>query len=167
MIYYLERLREGTVNQDAGAFGRDGFKSLRKTGCCPETIWPYDINEFTVKPSEQAYADSGWGKIHEYDHPINEASQMNAIFNGCGVAFGFTVPACFEGEECMNTGVMPEPQENENILGGHEVVRMGWKPGYWECRNSWGSGVMDNGYFWMPKGFGNSGWCSDYRAITS
>src|SRR5205823_14574815 len=37
-IYYNERVIEGTVDQDSGAFIRDGIKSLAKQGVCPEQI---------------------------------------------------------------------------------------------------------------------------------
>jgi C1A family cysteine protease len=68
-IYYGEREREGTVDHDAGAFGHDGFKVLRKTGVCPEAIWPYDISQFTEKPNEDAYREASLRKIGKYVHP--------------------------------------------------------------------------------------------------
>ena len=44
-VYYNERDMEGTVNSDAGAQIRDGVKSVADLGVCPETEWPYDINQ--------------------------------------------------------------------------------------------------------------------------
>lgn len=166
MLYYLDRVREGSINYDAGSFVRDNFASLRKTGVCPESVWPYEISKFTEKPDPVAYERAPWGRIKHYNHPVEESSIMYSILEKRPVVFGFTVPACFEGEQCMNTGIMPMPERNERKLGGHAVVKIGWKPGYWECRNSWGPDVMDEGYFWMPKEFADEGWCSDFRAIT-
>src|SRR6266403_3711889 len=56
-IYYNERDMEGTVAQDAGAYIRDGIKSVNKLGACPEPLWPYDPSAYppnprlTLKPS--------------------------------------------------------------------------------------------------------------------
>ena len=49
-IYYNERLLEGTVDQDSGAYLRDGAKTLATEGVCVEKIWPYKISKFKVKP---------------------------------------------------------------------------------------------------------------------
>jgi hypothetical protein len=35
-VYYNERVIEGTVDEDNGAFIRDGIKSLAKQGVCSE-----------------------------------------------------------------------------------------------------------------------------------
>src|SRR5881394_1387171 len=45
-IYYNERVLEGTVNEDAGAFLRDGIKTLAKQGVCTEAKWKYVISKF-------------------------------------------------------------------------------------------------------------------------
>ena len=36
MIYYNERMMEGTISQDSGANIRDGIKSINTTGVCHE-----------------------------------------------------------------------------------------------------------------------------------
>jgi len=48
-VYYNERVIEGTVDQDSGAFIRDGIKSVAKQGVCTESEWPYKISRFTKK----------------------------------------------------------------------------------------------------------------------
>jgi C1A family cysteine protease len=182
-IYYLERLREGSVNEDAGAYGRDGFAALRKTGAPPETLWPYDINLFRQAPPQDAYDAAGENRIHHYTHARQNIREIqHLIMLRRPVAFGFTVFESFEGEQCMRTGLMPMPLHGERVLGGHEVYAMGWKtidlPAVdegqdfaegpeilIECRNSWGTGVMDEGNFWMPAKFAFGGYASDFRAI--
>src|SRR5947207_13215307 len=54
-VYYNERVIEGTVDQDSGAFIRDGVKSLAKQGVCPEPEWPYKVSRFRRKPSRTCY----------------------------------------------------------------------------------------------------------------
>ena len=57
-IYYNERVIEGTVKQDSGAFLRDGIKSLAKQGVCPEKEWPYKVTNFKKKPTAKCYSDA-------------------------------------------------------------------------------------------------------------
>jgi C1A family cysteine protease len=59
------------------------------------------------------------------------------------------------------TGIVPMPKADEEILGGHEVLAVGYlgsEPDYVLVRNSWGSrqtngqswSIDGSGYFWMP-----------------
>src|SRR5262249_51396076 len=57
-IYYNERALEGTVGSDSGAQIRDGIKSVAQWGDCPETEWPYDINQFATQPPQSCYSDA-------------------------------------------------------------------------------------------------------------
>jgi C1A family cysteine protease len=168
-IYFCERVREGTVTQDAGAYGRDGFASLRKAGAPPETVWPYVIDRFAQVPSDEAYTDAAQHKIKHYTHARRRESEVcSLVYGGKPVAFGMSVPQCFEGEQCMTTGVMPEFSKGESFIGGHEMCIIGWKPGYYEVRNSWGPNVMDKGHVWIPIDFlfgSAGGYASDFRAI--
>ena len=56
-IYYNERALEHTIPVDSGAALTDGITVLNTQGVCPETVWPYNIDEFTVKPPVLAYTD--------------------------------------------------------------------------------------------------------------
>lgn len=74
-VYYNERVIEGTVNQDSGAFIRDGIKSLAKLGVCTETQWPYKINKFTKKPGLACYRSAKKHRILSY-HRISTVDEM-------------------------------------------------------------------------------------------
>ena len=71
-VYYNERVIEGTVDEDNGAFIRDGIKSLAKQGVCPEQQWPYIVNKttFKKKPSAGCYTAAKKHRIISY-HRIN------------------------------------------------------------------------------------------------
>jgi C1A family cysteine protease len=176
-IYYCERVREGSVSTDSGAWGRDGFKSLRKTGAPPEDIWPYDISQFTTKPSEEAYLEAAHHKIGGYTHPglghdVTWEERRDAfkkvLSNRQTIAFGFTVYESFESSNWVD-GEMPMPQKGEGVLGGHEVLLVGYLQGYPNhalVRNSWGTGWQMDGYFLMPWNFlCNPNYASDWRSI--
>jgi C1A family cysteine protease len=74
-IYYNECVIEGTVNDDSGAFLRDGIKSLAKQGACPEQSWPYAVSDFKKKPSASCYATARKHRIKSY-HRINLCSDL-------------------------------------------------------------------------------------------
>ena len=54
MLYYNERAKEGTTASDAGAIISDGVDSLVSQGACLESLWPYDVSQFTMQPSQEA-----------------------------------------------------------------------------------------------------------------
>jgi C1A family cysteine protease len=153
-IYYGEREIEGTVGEDAGAYGRDGFKLAHKVGVPPEEVWPYDVARFKDKPPVEAYAQAAGHKILSYRAvPRGIKSFKRVLSNRQTIAFGFSVFESFESDEVARTGVMPEPGDGERMLGGHEVLLIGYlreTPGHALCRNSWGTGWGMGGYFLMP-----------------
>ena len=156
-IYYNERVMEGTVDQDSGAEIRDGIKSVAQLGAPPETDWPYEINEFAARPSAQAYEDGAKHQAIRYARvPQTQMGIQNVLASGYPISFGFTVYESFE-KDVGDDGIVPMPQPDETVLGGHAVVAIGYKPIgrqlYFECRNSWGTDWADHGHFWMPAAY--------------
>lgn len=156
-IYYNERVIEGTVAEDSGAEIRDGIKSVAQVGAPPETLWPYDIAKFAKKPPAKAYTAARKHEAVRYARVAQDTVAIqNVLVSGYPISFGFTVYSSFE-TQVGKDGLVPMPRSSERILGGHAVVAVGYKPIkgqlYFECRNSWGPGWGDHGYFWMPAAY--------------
>ena len=156
-IYYNERAMEGTVSQDSGAEIRDGIKSVAQLGAPPETDWPYVITKFARKPSAKAYRDALEHQAIRYARvPQTEMGIQNVLAAGYPISFGFTVYESFESD-VGSDGIVPMPEPDETVLGGHAVVAIGYKriegQLYFECRNSWGPDWGDHGYFWLPASY--------------
>lgn len=152
-IYYQERVLEGTVNYDSGAYIRDGIKVVNKIGVPTETLWPYNINRFAVRPSQAAYVNANTRKAVAYQRCANFAAVKSAIAQGYPVVIGFDVYDSFETQAVANTGLMPYPNVNtEQLLGGHAVALVGYNDSTQRfiARNSWGTSWGDRGYFYMP-----------------
>ena len=152
-IYYNERDIEGTVDSDSGAMLRDGIKAVNSQGACPEEEWPYDISKFKEKPSSKCYEDAGKHKAVAYQRVIRDLNQMKGcLASGYPFVFGFTVYESFEGPEVASTGHAALPQANEQMVGGHAVMAVGYEDAsqWFIVRNSWSEGWGMKGYFTLP-----------------
>ncbi len=154
-IYYNERVIEGTVDQDSGAFIRDGIKSLARQGVCPENDWPYKIATFRKRPSASCYRTAKKHRIISY-HRINTLDEMrDCLANGLPFVFGFTVYESFESQEVAKSGVVDLPAAEEKVVGGHAVMAVGYNDSQkrFLIRNSWGTDWGKKGYFTMPYNY--------------
>lgn len=152
-IYYNIRVLMGTVNVDSGAPIRDGMKVIRRKGACNETLWPYDITRFKLKPSAEAYADALNHQSIKYMRITRNLTKMKqCLADGYPFVFGFVIHESFRTDVVNSTGVMPMPAQGEKALGGHAVMAVGYDDEK-QClivRNSWGTWWGDKGYFYMP-----------------
>jgi C1A family cysteine protease len=152
-IYYNERVLENTVSTDSGATIRDSVKSVTKWGAPPETLWPYKIGKFAVKPSANSYKV---GKAHQavqYQR-VSQTLQgiKTALAGGFPVAYGFSVYESFESAQVAKTGVVPMPAASEKLLGGHANMLVGYNDATsrFLSQNSWGTAWGMAGYFTIP-----------------
>lgn len=168
--YYFERAREHTLDQgDCGAEGRDAYP-IAKHGIPAETLWPYDISKFEIKPPDaepRAYTlDKAVHALKPDEHDF-----MRALSNGQTISYGFTVYENFEqGTWSSDTGEMPMPTRGEGQLGGHENLLCGYLKGfedYFLSLNSWSTAWgIHGGYFLIPKEFVlSTKYASEYRTI--
>ncbi|MDR6883011.1 C1 family peptidase [Bacillus sp. 3255] len=165
--YWKERELEGTINEDSGAYIRDGMKVLQQVGCPPESLWPYVESKFRDKPSDEAYARAGEFKIAEYHRVMSYDDMLVALAQGQPVVLGISIYNSFESSAVKNTGMVPVPDTSkETFLGGHAVLACGYQTfdtgeQYILVRNSWGTNWGQFGYCWIPKSFFTRGFCTD------
>jgi C1A family cysteine protease len=165
-IYYGERVLENTVSYDSGASIGDAFAVLASPGACQETDWPYDISKFTQKPPAQAYTDAALDVAAQelaLDGSLDSIKQCLA--EGSPVGFGFDVYSSFRNIGA--DGIMPVPGPDEELLGGHAVMFVGYNDTTQRLivRNSWGTGWGASGYFEMPYEIVTNGMAQDFRTV--
>lgn len=169
-VYYNERAIIGEVNNDSGAYIRDGIKTLVRDGVCLEKLWPYDINRFTKKPNDSAWYEASFHKVKRYERLSTLDQYLTCLANSHPFVFGFTVYESFESSTVTQTGVVQMPGPDEARLGGHAVCAVGYNLGTrrFLVRNSWGSEWGDGGYFTMPFAYlTNPSLSDDFWAIYS
>jgi len=169
-IYYNERLLEGTVNYDAGAYIRDGIKTVNQQGVAPESDWPYLISKFRQRPPTISYTHALTHKVSQYLRLDNTVlnNLKSCLAAGFGFVFGFTVYASFESNAVTNTGIVPMPQPGDYVLGGHACFCLGYDDAHqwFIVRNSWGPNWGDHGHFYIPYSYlTNSNLASDFWTI--
>jgi len=168
-IYYNERAIEHTVDTDSGAMIRDGIKSVVKQGVCPETMWPYQIDAFTRRPTAPCYRTALAHQVVSYQRLTPDLDQMKGcLADGYPFVFGFSVYESFETSAVARTGVVPLPKAGERVLGGHAVLAVGYDDAAQRflVRNSWGDKWGKKGYCLMPYAyFTTPGLASDFWTI--
>jgi C1A family cysteine protease len=181
-IYYNERATEGTTGNDAGAYIRDGIKSITKQGVCPEKMWTYEATPATsdggpwpagAKPAQRppkvCYDAALAYQAIQYQRVTPMLSQMKGcLAEGNPFVFGFTVYASLYDSKGAPRKNVPMPATKDKLLGGHAVLAVGYDDAtqHFIVRNSWGPHSQDKGYFYIPYSYlTESGLADDFWVI--
>lgn len=151
-IYWNERNIEGTVNQDAGGEIHDAIQSVVKYGVCSENLWPYDVNQFAVKPPQACYDAAKLDFVTDYFELETLEDIKQCLSAGFPVVFGITLYESFESDDVARTGLVPIPKPWEEVIGGHcmEIVGYDENKQIFIVRNSWGKSWAVDGYCYVP-----------------
>lgn len=164
-LYYGARLLMGTTHYDSGAYIRNIFKDLNKSGCADELLWPYKITKFKVKPDKNYYTNAELQQAIKYERVNQTLATIKAcLLEKTPICLGFSVYSNL-GNASID-GFVDMPQGS--LEGGHAVVIAGWtndlklvsknKPPsftkkfkeWFICINSWGKKWGDGGDFYIP-----------------
>jgi len=136
---------------------------------CSEDEWPYDDTppptdggQFPAgardgeEPTPACYKDALDHRLTSYSRVLRDQDQMRGcLAAGYPFVFGFTVYESFETQDMAQSGVMQMPQPDEQVLGGHAVLAVGYDDASQRfiVRNSWGTDWGQAGYFTMPYAY--------------
>jgi C1A family cysteine protease len=155
--YYNSRVIENSIDTDSGAEFSDVVKAVQVNGLAREVDWPYDISKFSIKPPKSVYNEARpFVGITGTPVDQNITQLVNALQAGHPLATAVQIYDSFETDDVANTGIVPIPDiKNENLLGGHMIVIIGYDPStnLFKFRNSWGDSWGKNGYGFLPESY--------------
>ena len=149
-VYYNTRILEETINEDSGAYLRNGIKAVNRYGICTESLWPYDINKFKIKPSAESYEDAKYRNIKNYYRVDSNDNILDALNNDIPVVIGILVYESFDALDKDNY-ILNLPSDTELSMGGHAMVIVGYDlpKKLFLVRNSFGVDWCIDGYCWI------------------
>ena len=109
-----------------------------------------------TKAPAAAYHEAEGYKAISYFRVQRSLSQMKGcLAEGFPFVFGFTVYDSLYNAQGHPVTVLPMPGGSDNAIGGHAVLAVGYDDAkqLFTIRNSWGTGVQDHGYFYMPYAY--------------
>jgi len=166
-MYYNTRVIENSVSEDNGTTIRDCLISVNKTGVCPETLWPYTISQFAIKPPTIAYTSASAHLVKTYTRIILDLNQMKqCLIDGYPFIFGIELYSSFY--DVGSNGLVSTPSTSDELLGGHCMACVGFddSKSVFIVRNSWGTSWGDAGYCYIPYNYlNNSTYTSDLWTI--
>jgi C1A family cysteine protease len=151
--YFEERVYEGTVDQDCGAFMHDAVKVLENWGVMLER--GYDPSKFRNKPDESKFikgSDLPSNLVKQIDPNDMLYGVIDALSNGYPVLFGAIVFPEIQSAEVAQTGILPLPKQGEVSIGGHAMVAVchSKTKRTVTARNQWGEKWGQGGYVEIP-----------------
>jgi len=150
-VYYNTRADYGVIEEDDGIFLRDGLKAITKFGICSEELWPYNIDNFDVRPTDVCYEDAEKRKLLKYQKLISTYYIAEVLSHNNPVVFGMEIYDSFmELDGRISTVSFPSRKEKSN--GGHAMCMVGYdlKKRLFLAKNSFGPDWGSNGYCWIP-----------------
>jgi hypothetical protein len=163
-FYARELIVDGNFPNDDGSDGTTGCQVAVTHGCCESLLYPYVSGDISA-PTAPQDANAAEYSLGAYHGVTNAETAVSCLADPTPwpVAIGFQVYESFESNATAQSGVMPIPGPNEQLLGGHEVAATGGYdvgdvpklrpagcPPALLVQNSWGTDWGLQGWFWMP-----------------
>jgi len=161
--YVRELIAQGSFPQDEGSDGTTLCETIIEYGFCELSAYPYVAGQL-LQPTPAQDSNAKQHKLVGAYHGLVGALTALSVLSDpvpWVIEMGFTVCESFESDIVANTGIY-NPQPNELVLGGHEVMIVGADlgatptlrpancPPAFLVMNSWGLGWgwQGNGHFW-------------------
>jgi len=168
--------RARNYNCSTGWWPQEAFDDFKNKGVADEACYPYNLSNtdcsgLCSNSAERVIKISGYQAVTGNPEQIKEWVSTKGPVSACFIVY--------EDFFSYRSGIYRHVTGGE--AGGHCVTIIGYNdnPGYWICKNSWGTGWGDQGVFWIAygecgidtwlnhgvDGIQNTGWQSNCRVI--
>lgn len=150
-VYYNARWLEGTILEDHGTSIRSAIRGVYYYGVCKEELWPYDIEKFNVKPTDDCYLEAKTRYITEYYKLSDIADCIDAISSFRPPVIGIEIYENFL-ELNHSDYTVKHPEFSEIYYGLHALTLVGYNISnrYFIAKNSFGKNWGNLGYCYIP-----------------
>lgn len=150
-VYYNARAYSNLLYEDSGTSIRDGLRGLKEFGVCKESLWPYAIENFDDRPTEECYKEAYPRRIKEYQRVSTLVEIMELLDKNFPVITGINIYPSFNALT-EDSPVLPLPGIFETRQGEHAVVLVGYDMSkeYFIAKNSYGPKWGLQGYCYIP-----------------
>ena len=174
--YYIGRCLD-TSNQltnltDSGLDVRQSCKIIAQYGANKESVWPYNINQFSTLPPLSVFQSTKYFKKYNYVSINQDFKSISTylITNNSPIIFGFNVYSSFMTPIVDQTGQVPYPNLLEPLIdpleGGHCMIIIGYNTTQFICVNCWSSRWGAKGLCYIPQTYLlNSTLASDFTGL--
>ena len=163
-LYVKELQANGNFPQDAGSDGTTGCEVLTSFGCCEDWLYP-DASQVIKHPTGRMNANAKTHAMGAYHGLVGSVTAQSVLGDPVPwpIEIGFTVYSSFESAEVATTGIYNPDPSTESVLGGHEILLVGYDLGIspqlrppgagpsFLAQNSWGTGWGwgGSGFVWL------------------
>lgn len=169
-LYYNSRKRDGKENEDSGSCIKCAVESLQQDGLCAENVWGYNVDNFNITPSEEAYNDA---KKRYVRKALNVSCKISDIKSALTEGFPVIISVnIFDSFANTRSGFVSLPskeelEESKDEYNGHAMVVCGYSDDQkvLKVRNSWGEDFGDKGYCYLPYSYIENPELCHYAAI--
>jgi Papain family cysteine protease len=161
-VYAKELITDGNFPNDDGSDGTTGCGVVIASGACEDSLYP-DAGQNIKQPTAAMDTNAAQYRMGAY-HGLTSSEVALSVLGDpvpWPVEIGFTVYNSFESEEVASSGIYNPDPSAESVVGGHEVLMVGYDVGETATlrpagcqpaaliQNSWGTDWGLEGYFWM------------------
>jgi C1A family cysteine protease len=141
------------LNQDTGTTVRTGCKSISNQGYVNESIYPYNVNNFSTFPLVNILKSAKVFTSFKYTFLLQDLLTIKScLFTyNVPIIFGFLVYNSFMSVNA--NGIVRMPNVNtESLIGGHCMTIIGYDDNkrMFTCANSWGINWGNKGLCYIP-----------------
>ena len=162
--YAKELQANGNFPDDDGSDGQTACEVAILSGFCEASLCPYVAGDIS-NPTPAMDSNAALHRLGAY-HGLQGSAVAQSVLGDntpWPILIGFDVAESFESDQVAATGVY-SPSPGESVVGGHEVLAIGYdlgaeatlrpagSPPAFLIQNSWGTAWgWEGGYFWMDR----------------